>query len=348
MKKSLTYDDIQLVPRYSQIPSRNDIKLHTLLSRRYGLLNPIVASPMDTVCELEMAYKMFKLGGVGCIHRFNSIEEQSNIVKQLYEKIFSSDVVPKEPWAVGCGIPPIMAAIGVSEDDKERATQLVKEGCNVLLIDVAHGHHKNVKKMLEWCKQNLDEKVDIIAGNIATKQAALDLEEWGVDGLRVGIGGGSLCTTRLKTGFGIPNVSCLEEVISVAKTPVMADGGIRSSGDISKALALGASQVMLGSLIAGTDEAPGQIIETTNGLYKRYRGSASLETKVTHGQQTRNVEGESTTIPYKGGVKFIVNGLIDGVKSALSYGGAKDLEHFNPSYVLVTNSGINEAKPHLL
>lgn len=348
MKKSLTYDDIQLVPRYSQIPSRNDIKLHTLLSRRYGLLNPIVASPMDTVCELEMAYKMFKLGGVGCIHRFNSIEEQSNIVKQLYERIFSSDVVPKEPWGVGCGIPPIMAAIGVSEDDKERATQLVKEGCNVLLIDVAHGHHKNVKKMLEWCKQNLDEKVDIIAGNIATKQAALDLEEWGVDGLRVGIGGGSLCTTRLKTGFGIPNVSCLEEVISVAKTPVMADGGIRSSGDISKALALGASQVMLGSLIAGTDEAPGQIIETTNGLYKRYRGSASLETKVTHGQQTRNVEGESTTIPYKGGVKFIVNGLIDGVKSALSYGGAKDLEHFNPSYVLVTNSGINEAKPHLL
>jgi IMP dehydrogenase len=348
MKKSLTYDDIQLVPRYSQIPSRNDIKLHTLLSRRYGLLNPIVASPMDTVCELEMAYKMFKLGGVGCIHRFNSIEEQSNIVKQLYERIFSSDIVPKEPWGVGCGIPPIMAAIGVSEDDKERATQLVKEGCNVLLIDVAHGHHKNVKKMLEWCKQNLDEKVDIIAGNIATKQAALDLEEWGVDGLRVGIGGGSLCTTRLKTGFGIPNVSCLEEVISVAKTPVMADGGIRSSGDISKALALGASQVMLGSLIAGTDEAPGQIIETTNGLYKRYRGSASLETKVTHGQQTRNVEGESTTIPYKGGVKFIVNGLIDGVKSALSYGGAKDLEHFNPSYVLVTNSGINEAKPHLL
>jgi len=348
MKKSLTYDDIQLVPKYSQIPSRNDIKLHTLLSRRYGLLNPIVASPMDTVCELEMAWKMFKLGGVGCIHRFNSIEEQSNIVKKLYERIFSSDVVPKELWEVGCGIPPIMASIGVSEDDKKRATQLVKEGCNVLLIDVAHGHHKNVKKMLEWCKQNLDEKVDIIAGNIATKKAALDLEEWGVDGLRVGIGGGSLCTTRLKTGFGIPNVSCLEEVISVAKTPVMADGGIRSSGDISKALALGASQVMLGSLIAGTDEAPGQIIETTNGLYKRYRGSASLETKVTHGQQTRNVEGESTTIPYKGGVKFIVNGLIDGVKSALSYGGAQDLEHFNPSYVLVTNSGINEAKPHLL
>ena len=202
--------------------------------------------------------------------------------------------------------------------------------------------------MIEWCKTNLDEKVDVIAGNIATKESAQELESWGADGLRVGIGGGSLCTTRVKTGFGVPNVSCLEDITSVAKTPVMADGGIRSSGDISKALAIGASSVMLGSLIAGTDEAPGQIVETPKGLYKRYRGSASLETKVTHGQQTRNVEGESTTIPYKGGVKFIVNGLIDGVKSALSYGGAQDLEHFNPSYVLVTNSGINEAKPHLL
>ena len=346
MKKSLTYDDIQLVPRYSDIPSRNDIKLHTLLTKRYGLLNPIVASPMDTVCELEMAYKMFVLGGVGCVHRFNTIEEQSNIVKELYKRIFSE--LPKVEWNVGCGIPPIMAAIGVSENDKERATKLVESGCNVILIDVAHGHHKNVKNILDWCQKNLDDKVDYIAGNIATSEAAQELESWGVDGLRVGIGGGSLCTTRIKTGFGIPNVSCLEDIVSVAKTPVMADGGIRTSGDISKALALGASQVMLGSLIAGTDEAPGDIIETTNGLYKRYRGSASLETKVTHGQVTRNVEGESTTIPYKGGVKFIVNGLIDGIKSALSYGGARDLKHFNPSYVVVTNSGLNEAKPHLL
>ena len=344
MKKSLTYDDIQLVPKYSNVSSRNDINLHTFLSKRYRLLKPIVASPMDTVCEVEMAYKMFTLGGVGCVHRFNTIEEQVRIIKELHHKIYLDENTVQE-WD---GDIPIMAAIGVSESDKKRAIELIKVGCNVLLIDVAHGHHKNVKKMLEWCKDNLSDKVDIIAGNIATKEAAQELESWGADGLRVGIGGGSLCTTRLKTGFGIPNVSCLEDVISVAKTPVMADGGIRSSGDISKALALGASQVMLGSLIAGTDEAPGQIIETTKGLYKRYRGSASLETKVTHGQQTRNVEGESTTIPYKGGVKFIVNGLIDGVKSALSYGGASNLQDFNPSYVIVTNSGTNEAKPHLL
>ena len=356
MRNSLTYDDIQLVPQYSNIPTRTQIKLHTLVSRRYGLLNPIVASPMDTVCGLEMAYKMFKLGGVGCIHRFNSIEEQSNIVKELYHRIYSEEWGGQfESWGVMVDdwhseIPhiPIMASIGVSESDKDRAKSLVDNGCNIIVIDVAHGHHKNVEKMLMWCKNNLDDKVDIIAGNIATKEAAQELESWGADGLRVGIGGGSLCTTRVKTGFGVPNVSCIEDITSVAKTPVMADGGIRSSGDISKALAIGASSVMLGSLIAGTDEAPGQIVETQKGLYKRYRGSASLETKVTHGQKARNVEGESTTIPYKGGVKFIVNGLIDGVKSALSYGGAQTLEDFNPPYVQVTNSGINEAKPHLL
>ena len=356
MDYSRTYDDIQLVPQYSNIPSRTKINLNTLVSRRYGLINPIVASPMDTVCGLDMAFKIFLLGGVGCIHRFNSIEEQSKIVKELYHKIYGEGFGgPFEDWGVMLDTwhseishVPIMAAIGVSESDKQRAESLVESGCNILLIDVAHGHHENVRKMIEWCKENLDDKVDIIAGNIATKEAAQDLESWGADGLRVGIGGGSLCTTRVKTGFGVPNVSCLEDVISVAKTPVMADGGIRSSGDISKALSLGASSVMLGSLIAGTDEAPGHILETTKGLYKRYRGSASLETKVANGQQTRNVEGESTTIPYKGGVKFIVNGLLDGVKSALSYGGASSLKEFRPPYVVVTNSGINEAKPHLL
>jgi IMP dehydrogenase len=311
---------------------------------------------MDTVCGEEMAFKIFLMGGVGCIHRFMSIEEQSRVVKSLYQRIYGEGFggpfeewgVMYDDWHAEINLIPIMAAIGVSELDKERAKSLVESGANILVIDVAHGHHKNVIDMIKWCKENLDEKVDIIAGNIATAQAAIDLEKAGADGLRVGIGGGSLCTTRIKTGFGVPNVSCLEEIIKVAKTPIMADGGIRTSGDISKALALGASSVMLGSLLAGTEEAPGQIIETPKGLYKRYRGSASLETKVVNGQQVRNVEGESTTIPYKGGVKFIVNGLLDGVKSALSYGGARNLEEFKPKYVVVTNSGINEAKPHLL
>ena len=357
MKTALTYDDIQLVPAFSNIKSRQNIKLHTMLSERYGLLNPIVASPMDTVCEFEMAYKMAELGGVGCIHRFMSIEEQSDIVKRLYHSIYGEGFgggiaeywgVMYDDWHAEIKEVPIMAAIGVQDEDRVRALSLVEAGANVLLIDVAHGHHQNVLDMIHWCKENLPEHIDIIAGNIATAEAAEHLQSYGANGLRVGIGGGSLCTTRIKTGFGVPNVTSIEDIEKVSNVPIMADGGIRTSGDMAKALALGADTIMLGSLLAGTDEAPGQILETPKGLYKRYRGSASLETKVTHGQQARNVEGESTTIPYKGGVKFIVNGLLDGVKSALSYAGASDLISYNPNYVVVTNAGQNEAKPHLL
>ena len=356
MMKALTYDDIQLIPSYSEVKSRQLINLQTLLSRRYGLLRPFVASPMDTICGEDMAYKMMLMGGVGCIHRFMTIDEQIDIVKNLQCKIYGEGFggpfedwgVMYEDWHAEQPYVPIMAAIGVQSEDRVRANKLSVAGANVLLIDVAHGHHINVIDMIKWCKDTLDEKVDIIAGNIATAEAAIDLEKAGADGLRVGIGGGSLCTTRVKTGFGIPNVTSLQNVLEVATVPVMADGGLRNSGDIAKALGLGASNVMLGSLIAGTDESPGMIIEKPNGLYKRYAGAASLETKLTHNQQARNVEGESTIVPYKGGVKFVINGLIDGLKSALSYAGASNLYEFKPQYVEVTPSGIIEAKPHLI
>lgn len=331
-KTYLTYDDIQLVPSYSEVSSRKEISLKTMVSTRYSIDIPIVASPMDTICEYQMAEKLMFLGGVGCVHRFMSIQEQKNIISKLSQNK---------------SLLPIMAAVGANGDYLERAVELITAGVNIILIDVAHGHHKNVKEAIEKIKR-LDPNVDVIAGNIATAQAAKDLQEWGADGLRVGIGGGSLCTTRMKTGFGVPNVTCLQEITSVANVPVMADGGIRNSSDIAKALALGASSVMLGSLISGTEESPGQIIEKPNGLYKRYRGSASLETKVAHGQEARNVEGESTIIPYKGGVKFIIEGLLDGVRSALSYGGAHNLSEFFPKIIQITNSGIIEAKPHLL
>ena len=335
-KLALTYDDIQLVPDYSEVESRKNINLETNLTTRTKLNIPLVASPMDTVCEKEMAIKFMQMGGVGIIHRFMSIQKQ---VDQILE-------VVNYKKTLGVSLP-VAAAVGANGDFLGRAIELVVAGANVILIDVAHGHHKNVRLAIEKIK-NLDPNVDVIAGNIATAKAAIDLEKWGADGLRVGIGGGSLCTTRIKTGFGIPNVTCIEEIVSVTSLPVMADGGIRSSGDIAKALALGASNVMIGSLIAGTEESPGSIIEKQNGLYKRYRGAASLETKMTHGQEARNVEGESTIIPYKGGVKYILEGLIDGIKSALSYAGSENLKRFYPQYVQVTNAGQNEAKPHLI
>lgn len=356
IKHALTYDDIQLVPAFSDIKSRQDIKLHTLLSRRYGLLQPLVAAPMDTVCGWNMAFKMFLLGGAGCIHRFMSIEEQAQTVRLLFASIYGEGLDTPitrfkifDNWHSEIKQIPIMAAIGVHTDDKLRAAKLVKAGANVLVIDVAHGHHQNVVDMIKWCKDQPEfAHVDIIAGNIATAEGAYELEQAGADGLRVGIGGGSMCTTRIQTGFGVPNVTALENVVANTTVPVMADGGIRNSGDIAKALAIGAGTVMIGSLIAGTTETPGQIIETKNGLYKKYRGLASLETKTIYSQAQRNIEGESTMVPYKGGVKYIINNLLDGVKSALSYAGASSLHTYHPDYVTISAAGMAEAKPHLL
>lgn len=345
----LTYDDIQLVPAFSSVVSRKNISLKTKVSRNYQLCIPLVASCMDTVCESEMAIALAEVGGVGCIHRFMSIEHQAKEVTQVVNALYN-DTVSKIWYNSGIETKqiPVMAAVGANGDYADRAGALVNAGANIILIDVAHGHHENVKDAIYKLKSMLPNHIDVIAGNIASAKAAQDLEYWGADGLRVGVGGGSLCTTRIKTGFGVPNVTCLQQILEVANIPVMADGGIRTSGDIAKALALGSHCVMLGSLIAGTKEAPGQVIEKPNGLYKRYRGAASLETKSVHGQEQRNVEGESTVIPFKGGVKFVVAGLLDGIKSALSYGGANNLKEFRPEFVIVTNAGQAEAKPHLL
>jgi IMP dehydrogenase len=315
---------------------------------------PLVASPMDTVCDYTMAIKMADMGGVGIIHRFMSIEEQTFQVGLVKEHVYSPEIelyldwgLPYDDWHSDVKAMPIAAAVGAGGDYLERVEKLIEAGANIILIDVAHGHHENVKQAIKAIK-GISPGVDIIAGNIATYEAANDLIDWGADALRVGIGGGSLCTTRIKTGFGVPNVTCLEEICSISTVPVMADGGIRTSGDIAKALALGSSTVMIGSLLAGTEEAPGKIVETAGGLYKRYRGAASLETKVTHGQEARNVEGESTMVPFKGGVKYIIEGLLDGVRSAFSYGGASSLKEFRPKWIQVTSAGQNEAKPHLI
>ena len=345
MHQALTYDDIQLIPNLSAVKTRQDINLSVPVTRNWSIDIPIVGSCMDTVTEYEMAATLMELGGVGCIHRFMSIEDQVAQVRKL-DAFRNSD-----PSLMHL---PIMAAIGVTGDYLDRAVELEAVGCNILVVDVAHGHHENMQKALKELKANLEENLtDVVAGNIATMEAAEDLISWGADGLRVGIGGGSLCTTRVKTGFGVPNVTSIEAVFEISDSagiPIMADGGIKSSGDIAKALAVGADCVMVGSLLAGTKESPGAILETPAGLYKRYRGSASLETKVTHGQKTRNVEGESTTIPFKGGVKFIVNGLTDGIRSAFSYAGANNATDYyvNTDYNVVTNAGLAEGKPHLI
>jgi len=351
-KEALTYDDIQIIPKYSEIETRMGCNLRTRFTKNYFIDKPYVSAPMDTVTEYDMAFRMSQLGGVGCIHRFMGVEEQVKIVKKLIEDSSSHLLIvhPKQP---------ICASIGIN--DIKRAEALINVGVNVLLIDVAHGNTLQVKNTIIRLRNIIKNKkynnVDIIAGNVATAEGALNLCEWGVDAIRVGIGNGSLCETRIRTGIGVPQVTALIDCIKIAddyNVPVIADGGIRLVADVAKSLALGADVVMLGSLLAGTKESPGSISKTgqfpNEQLYKRYRGSASLETKIEHNLSEKNVEGNSKLIPYKGKIKRILNDIDDGIKSAMSYVNAKDLFEFrtNSDFVKVTQNGMIEAKPHLL
>jgi len=403
MKTYLTYDDVNIIPKYSELKSRDKVDLTTRFTKNTILTIPIVASPMDTVTELDMAKEMMDWGGVGVIHRFQSIEKQARMMKSLHyewdryfepipgitdgtertlekewqewwdssirhwnspptksdwkdlkERFYFADsmIHDEKIWSKR----PLCAAIGVTGDYFERAQELVKNGCNVLFIDIAHGHHVLLKKVIKELKNEFGTNVEVIGGSIATKEATKDLCEWGVDGLRVGIGNGSLCETRIRTGVGLPQVSVLFDVCSVADNygvPCVADGGIRYVGDISKAIGAGADTVMLGSLLAGTKETPGdthKVGEWPNEkLYKKYRGSASLDSKSDRGE-SNNVEGNSKIIPYKGKVKRIISDIRDGLSSAFSYVGASNVLDFQSKceFVRVTQAGTIEAKPHLL
>ena len=342
MKYAYTFDDIQITPVYSEVNSRSQCNLTTNFTKQYKLGTPLVASPMDTVTEYNMAISIASHGGVGVIHRFMNIESQSNQVRKI-----------KEQEKL------VAAAIGATADYKERAKELVNAGAIVLLIDVAHGNTKQVKDAITWCKQTFPHYVDIIAGNVATYEGAKNLVDWGSDAIRVGIGNGSLCETRIRTGIGIPQVTALIDCVRAVEesgidVPIIADGGIRMTGDVAKALSLGADSVMLGSLLAGTRESPGEIhrmgMWPNEQLFKKYRGSASAEVKQVHGLEEKNIEGNSKIIPYKGKVERVINDINDGVRSAMSYVNATSIREFQvkSDHVLITQNGLIEAKPHLL
>jgi len=338
-RETLTYDDIQIVPKYSEIESRDGCNISTRLTKNYNIKIPYISSPMDTVTGGDMAIGMMKLGGVGCIHRFMDIEEQVNVVKNIKQKTLVDGY-------------PICVSIGVN-DYKERLRKVIEVGANVILIDVAHGNTKLVKDTIKYIKDNYS--VDVIAGNVATGEGARNLCEWGADGVRVGIGSGSLCSTRTKTGIGIPQVTAIMDCVGVCNEyniPVIADGGIRMVGDVSKALSIGAESVMLGSILSGTKESPGTIEKTgewpNEQLFKKYRGSASLESKKIHGLKEKNVEGSSAIVTYIGGIKRILNDISDGLRSSMSYTGSNNIKEFqlNCEFVQVTSNGTIEAHPH--
>jgi len=335
MKRALTYDDVQIIPKYSEVKSRLECKLNTRFTKNKYINIPIIASPMDTICGSDMANTLRHLGGVGILHRFCSISEQCSYIDKQTSCFH-------------------VAAVGVTGDWWERSVELINHGCDVLLLDVAHGNHINVKNAINKIK-SVYSNIEVIAGNVCTYEGAKNLCEWGVDCVRANIGNGAMCTTRINTGVGIPSITSILDCVRACDAfdvPVIADGGIRYPGDIAKALACGADSVMLGSLLSGTYETPGEIqkigIWPNETLYKKYRGSASLDMKLDNGYSKQNVEGVSKLVQYKGYVKHIIDDILDGIRSSMSYVGVTNLTEFriNAELIEVTHSGIIEASPH--
>lgn len=331
--RALTYDDVLLVPNKSDIRSRKDPGLSTQLTKKITIEKPFISANMDTVTEWEMCVAMDKMGGFGILHRFMSIRDQVHQIEKIKEE----------------GIKNIGASIGVNQDFKERAEALVKAGANVLTIDIAHGHSIQMMEVLKWVKDTFPD-VEIIAGNVATPQATEDLIEAGADAIKVGIGPGSMCTTRIITGCGLPQLAAVaicSEIASNKGVPVIADGGVKTSGDIVKAFAAGASTVMLGSILAGTMETPGPI---QHGK-KQYRGMASKAAQVSwRGGVPEGMapEGESTAIAVKGHVSDVIHELSGGLRSGMSYLNAQQLSEIrdNAWFVEMSPLGLSESKAH--
>lgn len=343
-----SYDDVMLEPQYSEVRSRRSISIAP--SFKIGLpkcqtvllmQTPIISSPMDTVTGATMALTMYLEGGLGVIHRYNTIEEQVAIVDKIQNICGGLDV--------------IAAAVGVTGDYIERASALQKSGCNVFVVDVAHGHHILVKEAISALRKKLGECVHIMAGNVASVRGIINLHQWGADSIRVGVGSGSICSTRIKTGHGVPTLEVLlqakENAYCLEHQPIIiADGGLKTSGDIVKAIAAGADYVMLGSLLAGTDQAPGDVIEIGDKRFKKYRGMASPEAQGAWRGIVNSDEGISTMIPHKGCVSRILDDLNRGIRSGFSYSGAENTKELQELAIFkdVSPASSLESSTHIL
>lgn len=337
MKEAVSYDDVLLVPKYSEIESRSQIDIGSDLDNNLRFDLPVISSPMDTVTEDKMALAMDKYGGLGLIHRYNSIEDQVAIAALA---CFKDDNA-----RVG-------AAIGMTGDFEERALALRSVGVKVLCVDVAHGHHIMMERCLKTLKDRFGDEIHIMAGNVATLEGFDALASWGADSIRVGIGGGSICSTRLISGHGVPT---LASVIECAKSSydvkIIADGGVKTSGDIIKSLAAGADFVMIGSLLAGTEETPGETYQNNTGKkYKVYRGMASADAQNSWRGKTSTPEGISTTVPYKGSVDDVLKNLAGGIRSGFSYTGVRSLRELQSkaTFIRQTTAGQSESFTHIL
>jgi IMP dehydrogenase len=333
-ERGLTFDDVLLMPRHSTISSRRHPNLESRLTKKFKINVPIIAANMDTVTGPDMAIKMAQMGAVGILHRFMSPQEQVADVKRI--KAASGSI-------------PVAASIGVKEEGMERAKLLIDAGADILTLDIAHGDSVMMLETLDFVKKTFPH-VQVIAGNVATPWGTRTLIEHGADAIKVGIGPGSMCTTRIITGCGVPQLSAIALCVAEARkfdVPVIADGGIKTSGDIVKAFAAGAETVMLGSMLAGCLETPGEI----QGGMKKYRGMASKDAQVSwRGELPKGMaaEGESRLIPCKGSVEHIIMELTGGVRSGMTYLNAQSIVEINKNaqFMEMTSSGMMESKPH--
>ena len=344
IKEALTFDDVTLAPSYSEIlPSETNTSIK--LSKYLSLKIPIMSSAMDTVTEAKMAIAVGEKGGIGVIHRNLSVKKQIQEIRKTKSKSL----------LVG-------AAVGANSDEHKRAEQILKENLDLIVVDTAHAHSKKVSNIIKKIIKIKPKKTALCAGNIATKEAAKFLIKLGVDIIKVGIGPGSICTTRLVAGIGVPQLSAILNVrkgLKNSRVSIIADGGIKFSGDIAKALAAGADAVMVGSLFAGTDQAPGKIIKKNGKYFKSFRGMGSIgamnkgsadryfQTKQKNASKYVP-EGVEGFVKYKGKVDKIIYQLVGGLKSSMGYLGSKNIVDLRkkPKFYKITKAGFYESMVH--
>lgn len=323
MTEALSFDDILLVPRYSEVESRKDVDLTSRVTDNIEVKIPIISANMPSVTGPDMAETMWKLGGFGILPRFNTISEQVSEYNAV--KRFEAE----------CGV-----SLGVGEDTMLRAKNLYKEGARIFCIDVAHGYHRRVVETIRNLREKFGDTIELIVGNVATADAVSDLASEGANAIKVGIGPGAACTTREVTGFGVPQISAISSCATAKNyfpdLKIIADGGIKNSGDIVKALAFGADTVMLGRLLAGVRESP---------YPGEYFGNASSRIR-----DYRSPEGISGVVEVAGHLEDVIKNLTWGIKSGLSYAGVKDIDELHaypPDHVIVSSQSMNESRTRI-
>ncbi|WEV40505.1 IMP dehydrogenase [Lactobacillus sp. ESL0681] len=359
-KKGLTFDDVLLIPAQSHVLP-NEVDLQTELAPNLKLNIPLISAGMDTVTEGAMAIAMALQGGLGVVHKNMSITAQASEIANV-----KSVVVPKSITKAAVDVHHhllVAGAIGVTSDTLERAQALLEKGADAIVIDTAHGHSAGVLRKIKEIRKHFP-KITLIAGNVATGEATRSLFDAGVDVVKVGIGPGSICTTRVVAGVGVPQITAIYDAATVAREyhkPIIADGGIKYSGDIVKAIAAGGNAVMLGSMLSGTTEAPGEIFEDNGIKYKAYRGMGSVGAMAqAHGSSDRYFqggvneanklvpEGVEARVEYKGDVADTITQINGGLRSGMGYVGAATIAELieKAQFVQITNAGLRESHPH--